>query len=192
MQSPLLTAARERQRIETMRAIAAIAIHMFCRRGYDEVTVENVAEEAGVSPATIYRRFGTKENLVCWQPDEQQAFQGLRERLGSGTGILDAALEMIDSLPDEAIDAVESTARLRLDLIAAHPQLQAAAAQKSAAFTAEVLGATEDHDRRSRLQRETEAACVGAAMDAATRAWVAGHGTLRDCMRESLATLRSW
>lgn len=55
---------RERQRIETDRLIQAHAVRLFTLRGYDAVTVADVAEAAGVSVMTVYRHFPTKEDLV--------------------------------------------------------------------------------------------------------------------------------
>ncbi|MFI9112549.1 TetR/AcrR family transcriptional regulator [Streptomyces venezuelae] len=55
---------RERQRTETRRAIQAHAVRLFTGRGYDEVTVADVAGAAGVSAMTVYRHFPTKEDLV--------------------------------------------------------------------------------------------------------------------------------
>ncbi|TDC79204.1 TetR family transcriptional regulator [Streptomyces hainanensis] len=55
---------RERQRSETRRAIQAHAVRLFTDRGYDVVTVADVAAAAGVSAMTVYRHFPTKEDLV--------------------------------------------------------------------------------------------------------------------------------
>ncbi|GAB2884443.1 TetR/AcrR family transcriptional regulator [Streptomyces mayteni] len=55
---------RERQRSETRRMIQARAVRLFTDRGYDEVTVADVAAAAGVSAMTVYRHFPTKEDLV--------------------------------------------------------------------------------------------------------------------------------
>jgi AcrR family transcriptional regulator len=55
---------RERQRSETRRMIQAHAVRLFTDRGYDAVTVAEVAEAAGVSAMTVYRHFPTKEDLV--------------------------------------------------------------------------------------------------------------------------------
>lgn len=57
------TAARRRQ--ETARRILAAAGELFARQGYAATTVEAVASRAGVGPATVYLRFGTKAALAA-------------------------------------------------------------------------------------------------------------------------------
>jgi AcrR family transcriptional regulator len=47
-----------------MRRLQRIAVEQFEERGFDRVTVEDIAELAEVSPSTVYRYFGTKEGLV--------------------------------------------------------------------------------------------------------------------------------
>ena len=44
--------------------IEKTALELFRTRGFDNVTVEDVCAEAGVAPATFYRHFGTKEEVV--------------------------------------------------------------------------------------------------------------------------------
>jgi AcrR family transcriptional regulator len=55
---------RERKKIATMRRLQRIAVELFEERGFDRVTVEDIAEQGEVSPSTVYRYFGTKEGLV--------------------------------------------------------------------------------------------------------------------------------
>jgi AcrR family transcriptional regulator len=54
---------RQRNRLAAMQRILATAMNLFDERGYREVTVEDIATAAGVSPRTYYRYFGTKEGL---------------------------------------------------------------------------------------------------------------------------------
>ena len=44
--------------------IEQTALELFRARGFDHVTVEDVCAAAGVAPATFYRYFGTKEEVV--------------------------------------------------------------------------------------------------------------------------------
>lgn len=189
MSTPLVQ-ARERERIRVMRDVSAAAVALFAEHGYDNVTMERVAQATGVSVATLYRRFTTKENLVCWQPDEQTAMAALVAAIRSGRSIQAAAVDLGHRLPDDAVEAIEATARTRLRLIAGHGQLQAAAREKAESFIAAVLEASHGRDQRPLLERETEIRCVAGALDAANHAWQRGEGSLRACTLRALSLLR--
>ena len=55
---------RERRKQETRRWISDIATQMFVERGFDEVTIAQVADEAGVAKMTVTNYFPRKEDLV--------------------------------------------------------------------------------------------------------------------------------
>jgi AcrR family transcriptional regulator len=189
MSSSRLQQARERERTRVMREVSAIAVHLFAERGYGNVRMEDVAEASGISVATLYRRFTTKENLVCWQADEQDGMTALLVAVSSGRRITEAAMDLAQTLPNEAVDAIEATARMRLKLIAGHASLQAAAKDKAESFVQDVLDASAEHDPRPLLERETETRCVAAALEAGNHAWLRGEGTLRDCSVRALRLL---
>jgi AcrR family transcriptional regulator len=184
-----LAEARERERIRVMREISAIAVRLFDERGYDNVTMEEVADATGVSVATLYRRFTTKENLVCWQSDEQLGMATLVAAIQSGQPISSAAISLAQALPDDAVEAIEATARTRLRLIAGHASLQAVAREKAESFITAILEASEVNDHRPLLERETETRCVAAAFEAGSNAWLRGEGSLRDCTLQALDVL---
>ena len=54
---------RERKKARTRLAISNVATKMFIERGFDDVTVAEVAAAAEVSVATIFNYFETKEEL---------------------------------------------------------------------------------------------------------------------------------
>jgi len=55
---------RDMQAIETKRRIAAMGLEMFELIGYEEVTVRDICEKAGVSIGTFYHYFPTKGHLI--------------------------------------------------------------------------------------------------------------------------------
>jgi AcrR family transcriptional regulator len=55
---------RERRKKQTRQAISDIATRMFVARGFDEVTIAQVADAAGVAKMTVTNYFPRKEDLV--------------------------------------------------------------------------------------------------------------------------------
>src|SRR5262245_12374023 len=55
---------RERRKQETRQAISDIATRLFAARGFDEVTIAQVADAAGVAKMTVTNYFPRKEDLV--------------------------------------------------------------------------------------------------------------------------------
>ncbi|GFJ86453.1 TetR family transcriptional regulator [Phytohabitans rumicis] len=50
--------------------LTAAAIALFLKRGYDETTVDEIAEAAGVARRTFFRYFRTKEDAVFPDHDD--------------------------------------------------------------------------------------------------------------------------
>ena len=67
---PAPTGLRERQKAERRRAISDVATALFMERGFDEVTLAEVADAAGVSIKTIFNYFGSKEDLFLDREEE--------------------------------------------------------------------------------------------------------------------------
>jgi AcrR family transcriptional regulator len=55
---------RERKKAATRRALGEAAMRLFLERGFDDVTVREIAEVADVSTTTLMNYFPTKEALV--------------------------------------------------------------------------------------------------------------------------------
>lgn len=113
-------AARTRQRLQRH------ALALFEQRGFDQVTVEEVARAAGVSHMTFYRHFPTKESVVLDDPYDpligaavarQDPGQSPVARVAAGVMEAWGATEGPD--PDEV--------RARLRIAADHPGLRAKA-----------------------------------------------------------------
>ena len=55
---------RARKKVRTRDAIADAAISLFLARGFDQVSVSDIAATAEVSKPTLFRYFATKEDLI--------------------------------------------------------------------------------------------------------------------------------
>jgi AcrR family transcriptional regulator len=64
---------RELKKQRTREAIADTAMRLFVERGFDSVTVAEVAEAAGVSEKTVFNYFPTKEDLFFDEVDAKEA-----------------------------------------------------------------------------------------------------------------------
>lgn len=60
----MATGLRERRKQEARQAISGVAMELFAARGFDEVTISQVADAAGVSKMTVTNYFPRKEDLV--------------------------------------------------------------------------------------------------------------------------------
>ncbi|PZQ88340.1 MAG: TetR family transcriptional regulator [Leifsonia xyli] len=73
---------RERKKAVTRKAISDAATLLFLERGFDEVSIREVAERADVSPTTVFAHFPQKEALVFDEDEEQreQIVAAVRDR----------------------------------------------------------------------------------------------------------------
>ena len=73
---------RERKKQRTRELIAETARRLFTERGFDRVTIAEVAREADVSQQTVFNYFPTKEDLVYWRLEsfEDDLLAAIRDR----------------------------------------------------------------------------------------------------------------
>jgi AcrR family transcriptional regulator len=82
---------RELKKQRTRRLIADTARRLFAQRGFDAVTVAEIARDAEVAPATVFNYFPTKEDLFYSRLEafEEELLAAIRDR-EAGTGVLAA------------------------------------------------------------------------------------------------------
>src|SRR5215203_4201039 len=88
---PRMTGLRERKKEQTRRHIAENARRLFSERGFERVTIAEVAQAADVAVQTVFNYFPTKEDLVYWRLTsfEEDLLAAVRER-GPGVSAIEA------------------------------------------------------------------------------------------------------
>jgi AcrR family transcriptional regulator len=85
---------RERKKAATRQALSDAAMALFVARGFDSVTVREVADAADVSTTTLMKHFPTKEALVFDRDDE------IERALVAAVANTSSKLSALDALRD--------------------------------------------------------------------------------------------
>ncbi|MFF5337928.1 TetR/AcrR family transcriptional regulator [Streptomyces sp. NPDC013181] len=91
---------RERKKIETRRRLLAAATELFSERGFDQVSVAEIADAADVSKMTVFNYFDSKEDLV-FEPLEEHvddAARVVRERAPGESAVAALRRQFIDAV----------------------------------------------------------------------------------------------
>lgn len=162
---------RERQAQRTRAAIVSAARELFDARGYNETTIDEIAERAGVAPRTFFRYFEAKEALLFADrdADEQELLAALAARPHDEhpARSLAAALRSLAPSLTERGDDVAWGLRMvtEHEVIGAYERavLRPRMTDAVAAVVAERLGA-DDADPRPELWTRTLLGSFGAAL----------------------------
>ncbi len=86
---------RERKKLAAWRTIRSTALRLIDERGFDAVSVEDIAAEAGVSRTTFFSYFASKEAVVFdLDPDEVRQWQALLENCRTDTPVWEALTDI--------------------------------------------------------------------------------------------------
>ena len=137
---------RERKKERTRALIQHEALRLFAAHGYEQTTVEQIAEAAEVSTSTLFRYFSGKADIVRYDALDPLLFDAYARQpadLRPIVALRAAGREMLGGLPFGALN--EQLARGRI--ILAIPELRAAvyddmATTLAAQFTAAEISRT--------------------------------------------------
>jgi AcrR family transcriptional regulator len=168
------------------REISDVALRLFADQGFEATTIAQIAREAGVSQRTLFRYFGTKEDLALGggedlTGDERESLAAVLvntvERQPAGVCAWDAlragfVAVLAAGQPDKVIE--------RMRLVLGAPSLRARYLEKRQRWQAQLLPVIEARmgvdghgcDPRARAVVAAAFACA----DAAVETWVACDG----------------
>src|SRR3984885_8503433 len=90
---------RARKRLVTRQGISDTATRLFLERGFDAVTIDDIAAAADVGRMTVFNHFPRKEDMFFDREEEIQtlAFDGIRKR-GPGLSPIEATRKLAHDL----------------------------------------------------------------------------------------------
>ncbi|SJZ59942.1 transcriptional regulator, TetR family [Marinactinospora thermotolerans DSM 45154] len=164
---------RDTARPARARAVAVAALRLFAERGYETTTMDDIAVAAGVSRSTVFRYFGSKDDVLF--AEHEGVLESVRRQLDSDTR-------------GEPVAAVCAAARMVFQAYVGDPEISvpryrlvranAVLRDREIAMTARYQRAFSRHLARGRngerahLEAETLAAAIIAAHNHVLRSWL--------------------
>jgi AcrR family transcriptional regulator len=115
---------RERKKLETRQALEQAALRLFAQQGYEQTTVEDIAEAADVAVRTFFRYFSSKQDVLFGDVVTDRITR-LRSDLANrpeDEDPIDSVRAVLDLLDFKGPDEEEAI-MARLELMAAQPSL---------------------------------------------------------------------
>ncbi|MGW3108196.1 TetR family transcriptional regulator [Streptomyces sp. NPDC001100] len=187
---------RERKKARTRDALLRAALELFTAKGYEQTTVDEIAEAVDVSQRTFFRYFASKEEAaffvprltethfvgaVAARPPHEAPLEALRRAVLESWDTINEAVQQVVPLElhMRTYRVIESTPAL----LAAHLRRSMELEEELAQIIAVREGLAMDADPRPRLV----VAVFGGVMRVVERMWIAGDDLSVEAMRELTA-----
>ncbi|MEE2039635.1 helix-turn-helix domain-containing protein [Nocardiopsis sp. CT-R113] len=156
------------------REVVLASVRLFTEDGFDATTMEGIAAATGVSRRSLFRRFGSKEDILFAEHDE----------------LFSTVVRYLDASPDDPLSSVFAAARLvlqgylgdpeitvpRYRLVRAHPRLRdrevAMTARYQAAFSRYLADRQDGGGEERSLAAGVAAASLISAHNHVLRGWL--------------------
>jgi AcrR family transcriptional regulator len=170
---------RERHRKRTAADLEEAALTLFSERGFDAVTIDDIAAAADVSRRTFFRYFASKEDVILSDhPKRLDELEAALDRRPADEPALTALRHAIMSLVGSMEEQREHMVR-RFSLMTTTPALEARSLCLQRNWETAVTGMLATRmgvDPAKDLRPGVVAATTMAAMRVATANWLAGGG----------------
>jgi AcrR family transcriptional regulator len=166
---------RQRKKDSARRAIEDAAWDLFAERGYDETSVNDIAERANVAPRTFFRYFPTKEAVMYPQFDE--LLRSVRDefrRRPADEPVITSLFESLEMLAG-SLEGETSRARQRMALMkrpGQHPPGTEYFRARLAEVTAELVLEREGDSEEARMRARLASGVVSLLIDTAHSCWI--------------------
>lgn len=175
--------------------LADAAFALFDERGYEQTTVDDIAERAGVGRTTFFRHYRSKEDVIF--PDHDRMLEQIKNRLATSShatalaAVSDAVRLVLLHYLDEG-DLARRRYRITSKVAALRDREIASVARYQRLFREFIANWMGNATESASLRAELMAASVVAAHNHVLRRWLRGEssdpvGEVDEAMREVLA-----
>jgi AcrR family transcriptional regulator len=166
---------RQRKKDSSRRAIEDAAWELFAEQGYDETSINDIAERANVAPRTFFRYFPTKEAVMYPQFDE--LLQSVRDefrRRPADEPVITSLFESFEVLSG-SLEGDASRARERMEMMkrpGEHPPGTEYFRTRLAEATADLVLEREGDSEEARMRARLASGVVSLLIDTAHNCWI--------------------
>jgi AcrR family transcriptional regulator len=167
-------------KLSARERLAAAAFDLFDEHGYEQTTVDDITERAGLGRTTFFRHYRSKEDVIF--PDHDLLLEQVRDRLrtSSHTTVLAVVADAVRLVLLHYLEEGD-LARRRYALTSTVPALRdreiASVARYQRLFREFIVGSMGDGAEPAPLRAELMAAAVVAAHNHVLRRWLRGESS---------------
>ena len=166
---------RQRKKDSARRAIEDAAWELFAEKGYEETSINDIAERADVAPRTFFRYFPTKEAVMY--PQFEELLQSVRDefhRRPADEPVITSLFESFEVLAG-SLEGEASRARQRMEMMK-RPGHQPPGTEyfrtRLSEVTAELVLEREGDSDEARMRARLASGVVSLLIDTAHSCWI--------------------
>ncbi len=173
--APVHPGLRQRKKDSSRRAIEDAAWELFAEQGYEETSINDIAERADVAPRTFFRYFPTKEAVMY--PQFEELLQAVRDEFHKRPAeepVITSLFESFEVLSG-SLEGEASRTRQRMDMMkrpGQHPPGTEYFRTRLAEATAELVLEREGNSEEARMRARLASGVVSLLIDTAHNCWI--------------------
>ena len=166
---------RARKKDSSRRAIEDAAWELFAEKGYEETSINDIAERADVAPRTFFRYFPTKEAVMY--PQFEQLLQSVRDEFHKRPAdepVITSLFESFEVLAG-SLEGEATRTRERLEMMkrpGQHPPGTEYFRTRLAEATAELVLEREGDSEEARMRARLASGVVSLLIDTTHNCWI--------------------